>query len=98
MKWVVNQIPAFEKWFEELPEGLQDEIDTKVHVLEDFGPSLGRPLVDTVEDSAHSNMKELRVQYAGEPWRIFFAFDPNRTGILLIGGNKAGNKNFYDEM
>ena len=37
-------------------------------------------------------MKELRVQYQGEPWRILFAFDTERAAILLLGGNKAGDK------
>ena len=45
-----------------------------------------------------SNLKELRVQYKGEPYRILFAFDPMREALLLVGGNKAGNKNWYDEM
>ena len=47
--------------------------------------------------SRHSNMKELRVQCDGAPIRILFAFDPRRTGILLVGGNKIGNKRWYRE-
>jgi hypothetical protein len=43
-------------------------------------------------------MKELRVQSEGRPFRIFFAFDPSRNALLLIGGNKEGNKRFYKEM
>jgi len=41
-------------------------------------------------------MKELRVQHKGEPWRIIFAFDPERKGILLLGGNKTGNARWYE--
>ena len=66
-------------------------------ILAEQGPSLGRPRVDTLEGSAFKNMKELRIQYGGEPWRILFAFDPTRQAILLVGGNKTGNKRWYRE-
>ena len=48
--------------------------------------------------SKHTNMKELRTQVGGEPLRTFFAFDPRRTAILLIGGNMGGEGRFYDRM
>jgi hypothetical protein len=68
-------------------------------VLQSQGPMLGRPHADTVNGSAYSNMKELRVQSKGQPLRAFFAFDPERKGVLLCAGNKAGNeKRFYEEM
>jgi len=60
-----------------------------------IGPNLGRPHVDTVQGSAFSSMKELRVQVKGDPWRILFAFDPQRQAILLVGGDKAGDKRWY---
>lgn len=47
--------------------------------------------------SSISNLKELRVQHAGEPWRILFVFDPKRRAIILVGGNKAGQKRWYEE-
>lgn len=43
-------------------------------------------------------MKELRVQSSGNPFRIFFAFDPIRRAILIIGGNKKGDKRFYEKL
>jgi hypothetical protein len=43
-------------------------------------------------------MRELRVQSGGKPLRIFYAFDPRRTAILLIGGNKGGDDRFYERM
>jgi hypothetical protein len=76
---------------------LQDEVLAIVKVLAESGPKLGRPRVDTLKGSAFNNMKELRIQYQGEPWRILFAFDPLRQAILLIGGNKSGNKRWYKE-
>ena len=66
-------------------------------VLEEEGPQLGRPYVDTVEESVFPNMKELRVQHKGDPWRILFAFDFERAAVLLVGGNKRGNKRWYLE-
>ncbi len=80
-----------------LDEGIQDRIWAHIELLRRLGPNLGRPRVDTVKGSDFSNMKELRVQYQGDPWRILFAFDPQRNAVLLIGGNKRGHKRWYDE-
>ena len=57
-----------------------------------------RPHADTVKGSRHANMKELRTQHAGRPLRTFFAFDPRRCAILLIGGDKSGDQRFYERM
>jgi hypothetical protein len=40
-------------------------------------------------------MRELRIQHAGKPYRVLYAFDPRRTAILLIGGDKTGNERWY---
>jgi hypothetical protein len=95
MEWDVQFDEDFLLWFNGLVEPLQDEILAHANVLRERGPQLGRPYVDTVEDSDFTNMKELRVQFRGDPWRILFAFDPNRAAILLVGGNKRGNKRWY---
>jgi len=42
-------------------------------------------------------MRELRIQHAGNPFRVLYAFDPRRTAILLLGGNKSGNDRWYEE-
>ncbi len=68
-----------------------------VDKLEERGPALGRPFVDTIEGSRHSNMKELRPP--GGNIKVHFAFDPRRTAILLLGGDKTGRwKEWYEEM
>jgi hypothetical protein len=69
-----------------------------VKLLQQLGPLLGRPHADTVKGSRHSNMKELRTQHRGRPLRTLFAFDPRRSAILLIGGDKTGDDRFYDRM
>lgn len=56
--------------------------------LEAHGPALRRPIVDTLRHSRLAHLKELRPP--GTTIRILFAFDPRRTAILLVGGNKAG--------
>jgi hypothetical protein len=60
-----------------------------------MGPNLPRPHSDTVKGSRFSNMKELRTQHAGKPYRTLYAFDPQGTAILLIGGNKTGKTKGY---
>lgn len=97
MAWIVRYHQDFYAWFLEQEEGLQDSILFSVNLLEAEGPMLPRPDVDTLKGSRYPNMKELRVQHQGEPWRVIFAFDPKREAILLVGGNKAGNKRWYDE-
>ena len=69
-------------------------------LLQQFGPELGRPRVDTLNGSRHANMKELRFSAAGGEWRVAFAFDPRRRAILLVAGDKSGGgeKRFYREL
>lgn len=97
-EWTIEFTDEFDEWWATLSEKEQASIDNAVKVLSEDGPSLGRPYVDTIEGSKHTNMKELRTQSQGNPLRTFFAFDPRRTAILLIGGDKTGDKRFYDRM
>lgn len=60
------------------------------------GPNLPFPYSSAIATSRHGHMRELRVQSRGRPIRVFYAFDPRRAAILLIGGIKSG-KRFYDE-
>src|SRR2546421_9444928 len=96
--WEIEFTDEFERWWKTLDHSVQDSIDYSVGLLERLGPSLGRPHVDSIKGARHANLKELRTQHRGKPYRVFFAFDPRRTAILLIGGCKAGDKRFYDRM
>ncbi len=98
MPFTVNTSDEFDSWFTPLEEALQDDILFVVRLLEEHGPQLRRPYADTLEGTSLSNLKELRVQHRGEPYRILFAFDPKREALLLIGGNKAGDKRWYKRM
>ena len=86
--WFVEYTDNFHDWWLGLTEAQQDVITSKVELLLEDGPSLGRPSVDTIRGSRHPNMKELRAGQGGA-LRILFAFDPRRSAILLIGGNKS---------
>jgi len=79
----------YDNWFDSLTEPQQNAVLARLSLLADRGPALGRPTVDTVEDSRHQNMKELRCSKDGA-LRILFVFDPLRKAILLIGGDKTG--------
>ena len=95
--WEIEYTDQFGDWYEDLTEEEQEAVRAVVKVVEERGPALPRPFADTLEGSRHSNMKELRVP-KGEI-RILFAFDPRRTAILLIGGDKTGEWNrWYERM
>lgn len=96
MEWDVEYTDEFDAWWDDLGEDERVAIDAKVRLLIQFGPVLGRPHADVVETSRHSNMKELRIPCAGRPYRVLFAFDPRRCAILLLGGDKTGNKRWYE--
>lgn len=87
----------YDEWFAGLDEDGQVEVIAKVNLLKMLGPELKRPHADTLNGSNHSNMKELRADTKAQVLRIAFAFDPNRSAILPVGGNKSGvsQKRFY---
>jgi hypothetical protein len=100
MSWTVQFHPAFDSEFEDLSEAVQDELLAHSRLVEQFGPTLGRPHVDTLKGSRHANMKELRFTADGGVWRFAVAFDPKRKAILLVGGDKAGGSEtrFYKQL
>ena len=99
-RWTVEIGDEFEPEFNELHEDVRTEILALSRVLQQFGPQLGRPRVDTLNGSHHANMKELRFSAADGEWRVAFAFDPTRSAILLVAGDKSGvsQKNFYKRL
>jgi hypothetical protein len=98
--WQLDSTAEFNAWIVsgDVDDAAREDIRAALIVLQTVGPALPRPLSDTIKGSRHSNMKELRVQSNGRPFRIFYAFDPRRAAILLIGGNKRGDKRFYQRM
>ncbi|HZR02396.1 MAG TPA: type II toxin-antitoxin system RelE/ParE family toxin [Burkholderiales bacterium] len=98
MSWEVEYTDEFGKWWNGLSEAEQGDISATAEILMERGPDLPFPYSSGVAGSKHAHMRELRVQSGGKPLRIFYAFDPRRTAILLIGGDKTGNKRFYKRM
>ncbi|MGB6452247.1 MAG: type II toxin-antitoxin system RelE/ParE family toxin [Steroidobacteraceae bacterium] len=89
--------PSRPRWID---GSVQDELRAHAKLLEQFGPSLGRPTLDTLKGARHPNLKELRFDAANGVWRVAFAFDPRRHGVLLATGDKSGTseKRFYREL
>jgi hypothetical protein len=96
MGWDVEYTDEFERWFRELDLDAQEEVAANVDLLVDHGPHLGFPKTTKVMSSRHGKMRELRVQEAGAPLRVLYAFDPRRTAILLLGGDKTGDPRWYE--
>ena len=100
MSWTVLFDFEFEQDFQDLSPEVQDELFAHAKLLEEFGPDLGRPWVDTLQGSIHANMKELRFDAANGAWRVAFAFDLERRAVLLMAGDKSGiaQRRFYSRM
>ncbi|MCP4769415.1 MAG: addiction module toxin RelE [Gammaproteobacteria bacterium] len=97
MECEVEFTDEFEDWWSGLIEAEQEDIAAVVELLEAKGPNLPFPYSSGIKNSKHSHMRELRIQHAGRPYRTLYAFDPRRTAILLIGGDKTGSDGWYDE-
>jgi hypothetical protein len=96
--WEVEYTDEFGAWWDTLGEAEREAVAFSVNLLRHAGPALRFPHTSGVHSSRHSAMRELRSQCNGRPFRTFFAFDPRRVAILLIGGDKTGNGRFYEEF
>lgn len=94
--WDVVTVDRFDDWFLSLSEPEQTDVLAFVKLLEVKGPHLGRPYADSINGCKKvKNLKELRIQHHGRPYRVFFAFDEKRQAVLLCGGDKSGDSRFY---
>ena len=100
MTWRVQIAEEFEPEMSVLPLEVRRAILAHSQLLREYGPQLGRPRVDTLNGSRHTNMKEMRFGAAGGEWRVAFAFDPVRRAILLVASDKSGGgqRRFYREL
>jgi hypothetical protein len=98
MSWEVEYTDQFEQWWVCLDEVEQDGITRVVDLLREKGPMLPFPYSSGIASSKHQHMRELRIQRRGRPYRVFYAFDPRRAAILLIGGVKWGDARWYEAM
>lgn len=97
MNWDVEYTDEFGGWWDGLSEAGQESVRSSVQLLGEFGPNLRFPHSSGIQTSRHKNLRELRIQHAGHPYRVLFAFDPRRCAILLLGGDKTGHDRWYDE-
>jgi hypothetical protein len=88
-EWEINVVDEVRDWIARLDPDAHDRIVQALDLLAEAGPGLGRPLVDTIRGSSIANLKELRPGTV----RILFVFDPWRSSILLVAGDKAGRWN-----
>jgi hypothetical protein len=98
MSWNIEYTDEFGEWWTRLRQSEQEDISAVAELLMERGPDLPFPYSSGVEGSKYDHMRELRVQSGGKPLRIFYAFDPRRTAILLLGGDKSGDGRFYKKM
>jgi hypothetical protein len=87
----------FRDWYFELSDADADAVTLSVERLEQLGVALPFPYSSKVEGSRYA-LRELRIAAGRSPIRVFYAFDPRRNAVLLLGGSKAGTKRFYKEQ
>jgi hypothetical protein len=99
-QWAVEFHDEFASEVRQWSQSVREKLKAAAILLSQDGPLLGRPYVDTLKGSRHTKMKELRFDADGGAWRVAFAFDPERTAILLVGGNKTGatQTRFYRDL
>jgi hypothetical protein len=97
MSWEVEGTDHFAEWFVDLSEDEQVDVGRVVELLVEHGPSLPFPHSSGINGSRHRHMRELRIQHAGRPYRVLYAFDPRRAAILLLGGDKTGQDRWYEQ-
>ena len=88
----------FKDWLDSLTLAEKESVLHVVKILQVKGHQLNRPYADTIQGSKLTNLKELRIQHNGNPYRTFFVFDPLRQAVVLCGGDKTGDKRFYKKM
>jgi hypothetical protein len=98
-EWEIYVTDEVREWIDALDDVSHRLVVQAIDILADRGPALGRPLVDHVEHSTIQNLKELRPGSAGRSkLRVLFVFDPWRSAILLVAGDKSGQwRQWYRE-
>lgn len=95
--WEIEYTDEFEEWWALLSEAEQIDVAASVGLLEQCGTQLKFPHSSGIEGAKYTHIRELRVQHQGRPYRILYAFDPRRTAILLIGGEKTGDNRWHEK-
>lgn len=94
MEWDVEGTDEFDAWYMALRDADAEAVARVIALLQEH--ALGAPYSTSIVTSRHSHMRELRVQSGGRPLRVLYAFDPRRTAIILLGGDKTGDRRWYE--
>ncbi len=93
--WSVILLDEVEAWFLAMVDDDPESavlVAAALDLLEEVGPTLGRPAVDRIKGSKLHNLKELRPGSSGRSEiRMLFVFDPDRQAVVLTAGDKGGN-------
>jgi len=90
--WNIVLVLEVELWVESLDQKDRGEILRGLQILEQSGPQLGRPLVDSIRGSLIKNLKVLLISRGPlKQFRLLFVYDPERNALILVGGNKSGD-------
>lgn len=98
MAWEIEGTDTFASWFADLDDDEKESVIAAVDLLEERGVTLGAPHTSGITTSRFGHMRELRIQHQGRPYRVLYAFDPRRVGLLLIGGDKTGDDRWYEKF
>jgi len=98
MSWDIEYTDEFGDWWDSLSETQQTDVAATVELLAEKGPNLPSPYSSGIEGTVQFSLRELRIQSQGRPIRVFCTFDPRRVAILLMGGDKTGDKRFYERL
>lgn len=98
MAWEIEGTDTFVGWFGGLTGDEKESVIASVDLLEARGTTLGFPHTSAIATSRFGHLRELRIQHKGRPIRVLYAFDPRRVGLLLLGGDKTGDDQWYERF
>lgn len=93
--WDIEFVTEAEQWWYGLDSDERAKLGAAFDELEQHGPLLPTYRSKGILTSRHREMRELRIQHRGRPYRVLFAFDPRRVAIILFGGDKTGDDRWY---
>ena len=95
MSWEVEYTDEFEEWWDTLSEDKQDAVAAHVQLIELMGPNLRFPYSSDIRGSKHGHLRELRIQYKGQPLVLGYANwakigEPKSLQVSVSGFHKGG--------
>ena len=98
VEWEIELTEECEEWYLSLSDAEAESVAFVVDLLASRGPQLKMPYSSQIKGTQFGQLRELRIQHEGRPYRILYAFDPRRTALLLVGGDKTGDGRWYERM